>query len=316
VLLLAARKLIAILDVVPDIRRLSAEEIRLKRDLKARLLGLTAIEKLRAKQHSTLTSIKTIEANSKLFFLHLNGRRRKNHIQTLATPEGLLHTHEDKEMHIFQHFNTQFGKRRTRASTLDWHRINLPRLDLSSLEANFSEEEVRVVITDMASDKAPGPDGFIGAFFKSAWQIVKNDILAAVNFFYQQHSQHLKHLNSAHLVLLPKKLEAETLCDFRPISPTHNIAKLLSKLLANRLAPFLNELVSRQQSAFIKKQSIGDNFLYTQNLIKALHRSKRPALFLKLDIAKAFDSVRWDFCLKFFNIWVLALGGGHGYPVY
>jgi hypothetical protein len=30
--------------------------------------------------------------------------------------------------------------------------------------------------------------------------------------------------------------------DFRPISLTHSVAKLLSKLLANRLAPELNDL--------------------------------------------------------------------------
>jgi hypothetical protein len=57
----------------------------------------------------------------------------------------------------------------------------------------------------------------------------------------------------------------------------------------------LNILDSRAQSAFIKRRSIQDNFLYAQNLIRALHRSKQPDLFLKLDIAKAFDSVRWDF---------------------
>jgi hypothetical protein len=57
-------------------------------------------------------------------------------------------------------------------------------------------------------------------------------------------------------------------------------------------------VVSRAQSAFIKRRSIQDNFLYTQNLVRALHRSKRPGLFLKLDIAKAFDSVRWDYLME------------------
>ena len=33
----------------------------------------------------------------------------------------------------------------------------------------------------------------------------------------------------------------------------------------------------------------------TQNLLKELHRAKKPTLFLKLDIAKAFDTVRWDY---------------------
>ena len=109
---------------------------------------------------------------------------------------------------------------------------------------------------------------------------------------------HFKHLNSAHVVLIPKKSDAICVGDYRPISLTHSVAKLVSKLMANRLAGSLDLLVSRAQSAFIKRRSIHDNFLYTQNLIKELHRAKYPALFLKLDIAKAFDSVRWDYLLE------------------
>ena len=48
----------------------------------------------------------------------------------------------------------------------------------------------------------------------------------------------------------------------------------------------------------IKKRSIHDNFIYTQNLVQCLHRQKIPALFLKLDISKAFDSVRWDYLME------------------
>ena len=69
-------------------------------------------------------------------------------------------------------------------------------------------------------------------------------------------------------------MEANFLADFRPISLTHSIAKLVSKLLANWLAPYLNQLVSRAQSAFIKRRSIHDNFLYTQNLVR--DRNRQP----------------------------------------
>ena len=166
---------------------------------------------------------------------------------------------------------------------------------MTSLEEQFTEEEVLAVVQDIVTDKAPGPDGYIGAFFKASWQTIKLDLLAAINHFYCQNTQHFKQLNSAHVILIPKKMEARVITDFRPISLTHSIAKLTSKLLANRLAPFLQQLVSRAQSAFIKKRSIHDNFLFTQNLVKELHRAKIPVLFLKLDIAKAFDSVRWDY---------------------
>jgi hypothetical protein len=163
------------------------------------------------------------------------------------------------------------------------------------LEEPFTEEEVLAVIKDIAGDKAPGPDGYIGIFFKKCWGIIKADVMQAFQFFFNQHDQHLHHLNTAHIVLLPKKPDAQQLSDFRPISLTHSVAKLISKCLARRLAPELDLLVSRAQSTFIEQRSIQDNFLYTQNLVRALHHTKEPGLFLKLDIAKAFDSVRWDF---------------------
>jgi hypothetical protein len=166
------------------------------------------------------------------------------------------------------------------------------------LEEGFTEEEVRAVIADIAADKAPGPDGFIGVFLKQSWSIIKADLMQAINYFHQQHEQHFTHLNSAHVVLLPKKPGAKSVADYRPISLTHSVAKLISKLLASRLAPELKFLVSRSQSAFIKRRSIQDNFMYTQNVVRALHRSKKAGLFLKLDIAKAFDSVRWDYLLE------------------
>jgi hypothetical protein len=42
-------------------------------------------------------------------------------------------------------------------------------------------------------------------FFKSAWDIIKSELMQAVMFFYNQHDQHMKQLNFAHMVLIPKK---------------------------------------------------------------------------------------------------------------
>uniref|UniRef100_A0A452XR02 Uncharacterized protein n=1 Tax=Aegilops tauschii subsp. strangulata TaxID=200361 RepID=A0A452XR02_AEGTS len=38
--------------------------------------------------------------------------------------------------------------------------------------------------------------------------------------------------------------------------------------------------------------------LYVQNAVRALHRRKTPALLLKLDIAKAFDSIYWEYIFE------------------
>ena len=131
------------------------------------------------------------------------------------------------------------------------------------------------VVRDIASDKAPGPDGYIGAFFKASWQVIKFDLMAVINYFCSQHDRHFKQLNSAHMILIPKKMDALSLADYRPISLTHSVAKLVSKLLANRLAPYLNQIVSRAQSAFIKKQSIQDKSCLELLLQLQLQRRRR-----------------------------------------
>lgn len=105
-------------------------------------------------------------------------------------------------------------------------------------------------------------------------------------------------LNSAYVILLAKKIEALEVKYFCPISLIHSFAKLVSKILANRLAARLPELVSPNQNAFVKGRSIHDNFLLVQQIAKAIYKQKLSGILLKLDIGKAFNSVSWPFLLE------------------
>jgi hypothetical protein len=104
--------------------------------------------------------------------LQINGRKRKNHIRQLTTDSGQVHTQDDKEQHILEHFSKHFGTPGPRSFTLDWERLGPPRQDLSAhlsaLEEDFCEEEVHAIDKEIAYDKAPRSDGFIGAFYKAS----------------------------------------------------------------------------------------------------------------------------------------------------
>ena len=54
----------------------------------------------------------------------------------------------------------------------------------------------------MPSDKAPGPDGFTGAFFKACWEIIKDDVMAAMNSLFALNAQGFEWLNSACIILV------------------------------------------------------------------------------------------------------------------
>jgi hypothetical protein len=170
-------------------------------------------------------------------------------------------------------------------------------MDLHHLGDPFSEEEVKLAINHLPSDKAPGPDGFTGAFFKSCWEIIKVDLMRVIDLFGELHAENFHWLNSANIVLLPKKEGAKEVSDYRPISLIHGVAKIKSKLLATRLAPCMDDLVSNAQSAFIKKRSIHDNFLYVKNLATRFNEARFLALLFEIDIWKAFDSISWEYFL-------------------
>lgn len=104
-------------------------------------------------------------------------------------------------------------------------------------------------------------------------------------------------LNSAMIALLPKHNGANKPQDFRPTSLIHCFAKIIAKILAIRLQPFMNTLISQCHNAFIKGRAIHDNFVYVQSMTKVLRQKKVPSIMFKLDLAKAFDSVSWEFLL-------------------
>jgi hypothetical protein len=86
--------------------------------------------------------------------------------------------------------------------------------NLEGLDDPFSKQ----AIMEIPFDKAPGPDGFNGKFFKACWDIIKCDMMAVVQKISSLHTRNLHWLNSVNIVLIPKKEGAEDISDFRPIS--------------------------------------------------------------------------------------------------
>jgi hypothetical protein len=195
-------------------------------------------------------------------------------------------------------FSSLLGTAEQRDFTLDLQSFHRPGIDLSEFDQIFTEEEVWSTIRSLPSDKAPGPNGYTGRFYKVAWQVIKVDFMAVVSRLMQGDVSRLHLLNLAYITLILKSAEALEVKDYRPISLIHGFAKVITKVLANRLATRLSGLVSPCQSAFVKGRFIHDNFIGVQQTAKALHLQKEPRVFLKLDISKAFNSVSWPFLLE------------------
>jgi hypothetical protein len=93
------------------------------------------------------------------------------------------------------------------------------------------------------------------------------------------------------MVLIPKKPAAVDVDSFRPICLQNCSLKILSKVLTKRLQGEIPKLININQTGFIRGRSISDTFVYALELVQVCHKRKKPALVLKLDFAKAFDTV-------------------------
>ena len=258
------------LDRVQEFRSLSPEELWLRRMLKLAVLGLASLERTIVHQRSRIRWLKEGDANTKLFQIVANGRRAKNFILKVKQGEEIATEQERKGQIFTEAYEDLLGAYSARDDSIDLDFLNIEGCDLQELEDIFTEEEVWNTIRELPSDRAPGPDGFIGAFYQRAWHIIKRDVMAVLMKLYVGDGRGFGKLNRAHIVLIPKKPDAEEVGDFRPISLTHSAAKLFAKMLALRARKRMKEVVAANQSAFIQGRNLHDNFLLVRQVARKI----------------------------------------------
>ena len=76
------------------------------------------------------------------------------------------------------------------------------------------------------------------------------------------------------------------------------IYKISTKLLVERLKFLLPIIISKEQGAFVYGFFL-DGLVIASKVIQSMCTSRECAMFIKLDIAKAYDKVNWGFLQKF-----------------
>lgn len=74
----------------------------------------------------------------------------------------------------------------------------------------------------------------------------------------------------------------------------NNSFKIMSKVLANKLSPYMNEIILEPQIGFIKGRSIVDGIALVQEVINQCKKISAEGYLLKIDFKNAYDIIGWE----------------------
>jgi hypothetical protein len=197
----------------------------------------------------------------------VRARRRRNQISQIKTQDNKwLSDHQEIEQHFVDHYINLFSDTQSLpVEDIQNQLLNIPIPTLtpqqsSILDQPIRDEEIIEAVNQLGPLKIPGPDGVPAAFYQQYWNIVKVDIINMVKAFF--HSGFLlKSLNHTFINLIPKTNTLELVSQFRPISLCNVTYKIISKLMVNRLKPFMDTLITPFQNAIIQGRQITDNII-------------------------------------------------------
>ncbi len=174
--------------------------------------------------------------------------------------------------------------------------IEIPKTDVTAkdnLDEPIRLQEISDSIQKMQSGKSPGPDGYPVEFYKKFSSQLSPILLEMFNHSFRQN--HLpRTLTEASISLLLKPGKDPLDCgSYRPISLLNVDVKILAKLLASRLDNVISQIISMEQSGFMRGHHSFTNICKLLNVIHSPASRETPEVVVSLDAEKAFDRIEW-----------------------
>ena len=256
-------------------------------------LNAATKEVRKCKRNFELKLAQNIKSDSKSFYAYV---RSKQNVRDKVGPlednagdiitEGILMAEE-----LNMHFSSVFTREDTSS-------LPVPETKFNGSEGErlgqlvVTPEVVASKINNMKENKSPGVDGISPKILKETVEQISTPLAHVFNMSLQEEIVPLE-WKEANIIPLFKKGSRNKSVNYRPVSLTSVICKLLEAIIRDHMMDFLikHKLINPSQHGFLKARSCLTNLLcYLEEITKWVDEGS-PVDVIYLDFQKAFDKV-------------------------
>ena len=279
----------------------SIENTRSYNEARRRVKTLIKQAKRRYEEHIATDS----KNNAKKFFRYINSKKHiRSGIGPLKDGTGNLVTDDQNMASMLNDYFSSVFNIPAEAGHITTNNINannesgsIPTISAEQTLNNFevTTEEVLKALNDMKTNKSPGPDNIYPRVLKETKLEIVNALKTVFNLSLSQGSVPAD-WKAANVTPIFKKGDRNTPGNYRPISLTSVVGKMLESIIRDKIVSHLerHSLIRDSQHGFRNKRSCLSNLLTFYNDLFAAHDINRALDIVFLDFQKAFDKVPHD----------------------
>ena len=182
-------------------------------------------------------------------------------------------------------------------------RYNLPRLNQEKIEnmnIQVTSNEIETVVKNLPANRSLGPYGFTGEFY----QTFREELTPILLKLFQKNC---RGRNTPKLILeghnhpdtKTRQRYYQKKENYRPISLMNIDAKILNKILANRIQQHIKMIIHHDQVGFIPGMQGFFNVCKSITVIHHIDKLKNENhMIISIDAEKAFDKIQHPFMIK------------------
>ena len=207
-----------------------------------------------------------------------------------SSKRGILkgNTKEERVNKWFEHFSNLLGKEHVLLEDPPEEDLAKVLNDIHINDDDFTLDELKVAKYNLREGNTSGPDNIRPEVLK---RCDLDDILLEFANKLLNDNINPDQWSEIDMLPLPKSGDLSLTANYRGISLSSMVAKLVNKMILNRLQPKIDKHLRPNQNGFRSGRSTTSHILALRRLIEGVKTRNKKAIILYVDFRKAFDSI-------------------------